>query len=291
MLKHTYKQPKTPQRVVILGAGGFISSAVQRKLESYTLPILPLFRQKLDLTMSESVDELVELLKPDDTLLFVAAKAPVKTEEMLINNLKMAEVVCAVLRRVNVNHVVYISSDAVYADNDQPLTEESSAQPGSLHGIMHLAREVMLVNAYQGRLCLLRPTLVYGKDDPHNGYGPNRFLRQAHKDEDIILFGKGEEQRDHVWVEDLAEIISKVIFHCSDGKLNVATGEVNSFQEIAEMAVQATGGNIKIKSVPRSGPMPHRGYRPFDINAVNSAFPEFRFSSLKNYFKINSDIN
>ena len=25
----------------------------------------------------------------------------------------------------------------------------------------------------------LRPTLVYGENDPHNGYGPNMFLRLA----------------------------------------------------------------------------------------------------------------
>ena len=26
---------------------------------------------------------------------------------------------------------------------------------------------------------ILRPTLVYGANDPHNGYGPNRFRRLA----------------------------------------------------------------------------------------------------------------
>jgi len=291
MLTHRCPETFVPPRVVILGAGGFIASAAQRKLESHALPILPLFRQKLDLTMPGADDQLVQLLQPEDTILFVAAQAPVKTEAMLITNLKMAEVVCSVLRRTTVRHVVYISSDAVYADSDQPLTEESSAQPGSLHGVMHLAREVMLENTYQGQICLLRPTLVYGHDDPHNGYGPNRFMRQAQKGEDIILFGEGEERRDHVWVEDVAEIISQVIFRCSEGTLNIATGEVVSFQEIAELAVKGTERCVKIKSVPRSGSMPHRGYRPFDIQAVNKAFPGFRFSSIKNYFRIKSGKN
>ena len=40
----------------------------------------------------------------------------------------------------------------------------------------------MLANAWHGSLCFLRPTLIYGSKDPHNGYGPNRFMRQAKKD-------------------------------------------------------------------------------------------------------------
>ena len=45
---------------------------------------------------------------------------------------------------------------------------------------------------------ILRPTLIYGEGDPHNGYGPNKFMRLAKKNEDILLFGKGEELRDHI---------------------------------------------------------------------------------------------
>ena len=94
-------------------------------------------------------------MKPDDSLLFVAAKVPVKTESMLIENLQMASAVCEALKKVQVQHLVYISSDAVYADSRGLLNEKSCVQPGSLHGGMHLAREVMAANARQGPLCYL----------------------------------------------------------------------------------------------------------------------------------------
>jgi hypothetical protein len=35
-----------------------------------------------------------------------------------------------------------------------------------------------------------------------------------------------------------------------------------------------------IKTTPRKGPMPHNGYRPFDVAATYKAFPEFRYTSL-----------
>lgn len=236
MLTHLHPQPILPTRVVILGAGGFVSSAAQRRLEALNIPILALTQDMLDLTHQGAGTKLANILHSDDTLLFVAAKAPVKTEAMLIENLLMCEAVCEALRQTPVQHVVYISSDAVYADSDSPLTESSCAQPGTLHGIMHLAREVMLSNAYSGPLCFIRPTLIYGSEDPHNGYGPNRFMRLASKGQEIVLFGEGEERRDHVWVQDVAELVSRVLLHCSNGILNIATGTLMSFKEIAELS-------------------------------------------------------
>ena len=52
----------------------------------------------------------------------------------------------------------------------------------------------------------LRPTLIYGTDDPHNSYGPNSFYRLATKNEDIVLYGEGEELRDHVHIDDVSTL-------------------------------------------------------------------------------------
>jgi len=118
---------------------------------------------------------------------------------------------------------------------------------------------------------------VYGFDDPHNGYGPNRFRRLAAAGKDIQLFGEGEEQRDHVDVNDIAELIFLISMHRSSGIANAVSGEVVSFRELAEHAVAAFRGDVKVKGSPRSGPMPHNGYRSFDNTAVIDAFPGFRF--------------
>ena len=54
---------------------------------------------------------------------------------------------------------------------------------------MHLAREIILnncLNELSINLAHIRPTLIYGKKDPHSGYGPNLFKRKLDKNEDII---------------------------------------------------------------------------------------------------------
>jgi nucleoside-diphosphate-sugar epimerase len=123
-------------------------------------------------------------------------------------------------------------------------------------------------------------TLVYGAHDPHNGYGPNRFLRHASSGKDIILFGEGEERRDHVWIEDVAELVFRVLAYRSRGILNIATGSVCSFRRIAEKAIEFNRNKVSLVSQPRQGPQPHNGYRPFDTAALRSAFPDFTFTPL-----------
>ena len=38
------------------------------------------------------------------------------------------------------------------------------------------------------KMCIVRPTLVYGSNDPHDGYGPNKFIRNAQSKKYIKLF-------------------------------------------------------------------------------------------------------
>ena len=145
---------------------------------------------------------------------------------------------------------------------------------------MHLARELMLKDAVEGPLAILRPTLIYGAADPHNGYGPNRFRRLAAAGEEIVLFGEGEERRDHVDVADVAELVRLMAWHRSDGVLNAATGTVTSFRDLAEMTVSLAGASVTVTGSPRQGAMPHNGYRPFDPAATAEAFPAFAYTSL-----------
>lgn len=281
MLTHLYSSPKKPMRVVVLGAGGFIGGAICSRVAADGIPVLGLGRPALDLLAPDAGKRLAEALAPEDALIFASAHAPCRNLEMLRVNIVMAAAVCAVLKACPVAHLVYISSDAVYKDSPQPLTETSCAEPASLHGIMHLARETALRREYAGPLALVRPTLVYGLEDPHNGYGPNRFRRLAAAGKEIVLFGEGEERRDHVDVEDVAELVRLILAHRSSGIANAVSGAVVSFRELAEFVASEFTPRVEVKGSPRNGSMPHNGYRPFDNSAVLRAFPGFRFRTVR----------
>ena len=146
---------------------------------------------------------------------------------------------------------------------------------------MHLAREVMLKSTVSAPLALLRPTLIYGAADPHNGYGPNRFRRLAAEGKEIVLFGEGEERRDHVLIDDVAQIIHRVLMLRSRGVLNIATGQVHTFRSIAETIAGAANKPVTVRGTERQGPMPHAGYRAFDASATRAAFPDFQYTQLQ----------
>lgn len=285
MIKHGHAQPTAPKRAVILGARGFIGGALTERLRSHGAPVLPLGRAELDLRAKDAGDRLGEILEAGDTIVLVAAKAPVKNHAMLVENLEMLGPIIEACHRVPPAHLVYISSDAVYADSQEPLSEASPADPGSLHGVMHRARELVLdaeiASPLGIPLAILRPTLVYGALDPHDGYGPNRFRRLAEAGEEIVLFGEGEERRDHVDVADVAELAARLVMHASEGVLNAATGTVTSFRDLAERAADLSGGKVAVRGTPRVGEMPHNGYRPFDPTGTKVAFPDFDYTSLE----------
>ncbi|MGO8920580.1 MAG: NAD-dependent epimerase/dehydratase family protein [Stellaceae bacterium] len=280
MLQHLNSAPLPPKRVVVLGAYGFVGNAIAARLEKDGVSVLRLGRGDVDLLAADAAGRLAAHLREGDVLVAVAALAPCKNAAMLRDNVIMAAAIVAAAGAVPLAQVINVSSDAVYADSDVPLTEASTMAPQSLHGVMHLARELMFASEVTAPLAMVRPSLIYGAGDPHNGYGPNRFRRLANKGEPIILFGNGEERRDHVLIDDVAELAVRVIYRRSTGALNIATGVVASFWAIAETVLQLAGKTVPVKQVPRVGPMPHGGYRPFDVTACRLAFPDFTFVPL-----------
>jgi nucleoside-diphosphate-sugar epimerase len=88
------------------------------------------------------------------------------------------------------------------------------------------------------------------------------------------------ENGDHVLIDDVAEIVRRVLMHRSRGVLNVATGSVHSFRNIAERIAAMYDPPVPVRGSPRQGPMPHDGYRPFDSAASLQAFPDFRYTDL-----------
>jgi len=272
---------KKNYKIIILGAGGFISGNVENFLQKSNVRLLSLPRKKIDLKKKQSIKKLLKIVKEKDVIFFAAAEAPVKNENMLLNNLIMAKNMCEVLKKKKPSFFLYLSSDAVYSDTKKKIHEDSLTVPDSLHGIMHLTREKMFENLIKSKLCIVRPTLVYGDGDPHNGYGPNRFIRLIKEKEKISLFGKGEELRDHVWINDVSKTISKLIIKRKTGKFNLVTGKIISFDNIAKQIIKVTGKKSKIFYQKRKGPMPHGGFRAFKNSRFEKIYPKFKFKLFK----------
>jgi UDP-glucose 4-epimerase len=249
MLAHLNAAPAMADRVVALGAGGFVGRSVVRRLAADGVAVLPLSRAEIDLLAEDAASTLAALLRPSDGLVVISAAVPARSPALLVQDVRMVEAV----------------------------RETSCCQPSTLHGMMHAARELVLQTSVRTPLAVLRPSLLYGPGDPHNGYGPNRFRRLAARGEPIVLFGEGEEQRDHVYIDDVAEVISLTLAHRSRGVLNIATGESVPFRRVAELVVDHAPAPVEIRATPRQHPIVHRH---FDTVACLKAFPRLRYTPL-----------
>jgi UDP-glucose 4-epimerase len=281
MLAHQNAEPEKPARVVVLGSGGVLGKALLGRLKADGIAALGLGSADIDLQGAEAAAKLRDVLKPDDAVVFLSALTPDKGRDIatLMKNLRMAEAVADAMAAVKCRQLVYMSSDAVYRFGNGTVDETTPADPLDLYGVMHKAREVMMMSAVPAHaLAILRCTLVASADDTHNSYGPNRFRRQAAKDGKITLGGEGKETRDHVFADDVAELVRLVLLHRSAGLLNAVSGRSTSFGEVAHLVAATFDPPAAVSFAGGGGAVTHRH---FDTTALHQSFPSFHFQPLE----------
>lgn len=279
MLIHQYAEETLPARVVVLGANGFVGKALMQSLARHKIAARAIGRAEIDMAADDAAGRLAAELKPDDAVVLLSAITPDKGRgtDSFLANLRMGAALTAALEKSPAAHVVYVSSDAVYPFRTGLVNEATPAEPVDLYGAMHLAREIMMKQVAKTPVAILRPTLIYGAADSHNSYGPNRLRRMARKDGRIALFGAGEETRDHIYIDDVAELIIQAALYRSAGTLNLATGSSISYAELAVKIGRIAKSKIEIATTKRQNPITHRA---FDATAVYRAFPAFHFTPL-----------
>ena len=272
------KMHKFKLRLIILGSDGYIGSNLKNCLQNNKLKIVPVNRNKIDFLDKKSSDKLSKLIKPNDIIINAIAIAPCKNFDDFHKNILIIKNIQKGIRNKKLFKYINISSDAVYPDTKKKINEKILPNPTSIHGLMHLSREKIIDFSNDCKTIHIRPTLVFGYGDPHGGYGPNLFYRTSSKNNLIKLFGKGEEIRDHIYINDLVYLISKIIFINFTGPINLVTGRGVTFANIAKK-FNKFNKNLKIITTKRTQKMPHNGYRLFDNRLIKKLFPKFKFNS------------
>jgi nucleoside-diphosphate-sugar epimerase len=176
---------------------------------------------------------------------------------------------------------VYISSDAVYGFDVNPVTEETAVAPGGYYALAKYTGEKLLEYAAGAKglpLLSLRVAAVFGPGDPHGSYGPNGFARSLARDRSIRIFGQGEEERDHVHVDDVARLTVALMRAGASGVFNIATGRSQSFAQVIEAIRKLVPYEVAVTNAPRKSPITHRSY---DITRLEQAVPGVRFTPLE----------
>ena len=107
----------SPQRI----RGTKFYKELNQVLKTNKVNYLVIGSKKVNLLNPKSFIILRKKIMKYDTIVFIAAEAPVKNEKMMINNLIMSSNLVKALKSKIIRQIIYISSDAVYADSKKKI--------------------------------------------------------------------------------------------------------------------------------------------------------------------------
>lgn len=156
---------------------------------------------------------------------------------------------------------VFASSRMVVGKADGPtLTEDSAVNPVSLYGVHKYASERYLAIYHESfgiPTTSLRITNPYGPRQQihHSKYSlVGWFVRQALENQTIRVFGDGEQTRDYVYIDDLAEgFLRCAAAEGAVGRVvNLGSGVTTRFRDMVRLVVDVVGqGRIEFVPWPK----------------------------------------
>lgn len=167
------------------------------------------------------------------------------------------------MRDVGVRRVVFVSSGAVYGEQDtQPLAETARPMPRSPYAVSKLAAEYYvrtIGDLWKIDTVSLRVFNAYG---PGQRLPPSHtpvipyFLRQATRGSSLIIHGQGNQVRDYVYVDDVitAMIAASTAPDLDDTVINVGSGVGTSIRRLVKHVAEAIAGNVGVIENPKVDP-------------------------------------
>lgn len=265
-------------RFLITGAAGFLGSALAnwlvrdgntvRGLDDLSTGDPTSLLPEIHLTRGDVNDrpKLWTLLQDVDCVYHLAARVSVPESVLYPREYNQVNVggtvtLMEAMRDVGVRRVVFISSGAVYGNQDaQPLRESAIPSPRSPYAVSKLSAEyyVRTIGALWGiETVALRVFNAYGPGQhlpPVHAPVIPYFIRQACHTGTIVIHGEGKQTRDYVYLDDAinAMIAAASAPGINQQTINIGSGSETSVRELVDLVLEVTGGKPEIVYNPRN---------------------------------------
>lgn len=254
-------------RVLVTGGAGFIGSHVidhlsyskhsvfvidnfsTGKRENFQSKNIPLNFKGSDILDEKRLRQDFGITMPD-VVIHLAAQAAITTSwsDPLLDmetNIRGTLNIIRMCNEFNVKRLVYASTSAVYRDGTGSalygIRENDELNPSSPYGISKLAGELYVRNLFADHV-VLRLGNVYGPRQVP--IGENQviplMIRHLMHDNPFAIHGSGKQQRDFVYVTDVAKAFVMAMTGPA-GVYNIASGYCKTINEIATVVAMAMG--------------------------------------------------
>ena len=248
-------------KLVIVGHTGFIGKNIyQNLINNSKYEIVGISTNQVNLLDNNSSHILSEIIPSNSVVIMcVGIKKQLGDNlEIFRDNLSIIKNFSEAMIKSKPAKILFISSTSVYGEDvvyDHSISEETPVQPRTYYGIAKYTAERILKKVCrdnQLHLMILRPPLVYGKDDLSMGYGPTGFTYKYVNGEKIILWGNGSEYREFIYIDDVGKIICRLINNNFSGTLNLVSGKSYTYEDVLNKLKIITNSHINIESRERS---------------------------------------
>lgn len=270
------------ERILIIGAGGFVGTALSRRLLADGHTVHRLLRTPEDWSDTRDLvhvgnmgdaDLLRGILPVCDTVIHLASSStPGSTvntpafegEHNLLPTLRLLEV----MQDFPHAKLIFVSSGGTLYGNPAMVSVAETVPLGSLsyYSAGKVASEAFLQAFHHltGRgVTVLRPSNLYGPEQPlRSGFGLIRtLLDHAQRGSEMHIWGDGESVRDFLYIDDMVEACCKVLKNNSDAWriFNVGMGEGHSINQARKLVEEITG---------RPLPASYHPPRPGDVRRI-----------------------
>jgi len=181
------------------------------------------------LLSTQNIDLLIHVGAIADV--YHAARDPKRTYDINISGTQNLVNLC---HELNIP-MVYASTWEVYGEpRYQPIDEKHITVPDHPYNISKLSGELVVKNNLKPiKSCVLRLGTLYGTGMRETAVIP-KFIKMAQNNEDITIFGTGEQFRQFTHVEDVCKAFELAIKEESEDIYNVVSEEKISIKDLAE---------------------------------------------------------
>lgn len=232
------------------------------------------------------VDALDDLFGNVEALLHIGANTPRKNVAFQRRDIFDANVrscLCLGLWALRKNiPVIYLSGATAYADPETYQIKENSPlayQGGKISGFYGVTKlwgeELFAALVAEGlRLCVLRPSSIYGTGMPEDQM-ISVFLNRAMKGEDIVIDAPPGSRINLIHAADVATAMLTVLQRGVVGTFNIAASEAFTITEIAHKVLRVCGNSVSAVHQKENSKSP---FLRFDLNCTE-AEKTFGFTS------------
>ncbi|NLT50934.1 MAG: NAD-dependent epimerase/dehydratase family protein [Ignavibacteria bacterium] len=288
------------QKITITGGAGFIGSHLCKYWISrnFQVTVIDNLRSGFEKNLSglnnvtlikESITSRAEVFKAVNGSKYVFNMAAmISVPESMTNPFECVNInvnglinILDAAKEYGVEKVIHSSSAAIYGEDPElPKTTSMRPNPKSPYGITKLDGEYylnMYSDFYGLKTTSLRYFNVFGPgQDPKSQYAAAIpiFVYKALNNEDITIYGDGEQTRDFVFVEDVVQAnVLAAESSIPKGVYNVANGKTITIKQLAQLIIEYTNSKSKILFAPeRAGDIKH------SLASIDNTVAELGFS-------------